>query len=243
MNRIFTLRFSLLLLLVSASALTSCRRDFIGVRGTGPSATESRTPGTFSGVQASIDANVMLHYDAICHVSVSGQTNILAVLTTEVHGTTLEIGFSRNVINHDGLIIHIYAPQYTSASLSGSGNITNTDGVLTGNFSATLSGSGNIALPGMQAGVVHATISGSGNISLSGQGQSLITNTSGSGNISAFDLPVQTCTVKISGSGNAEVNVSQNLDVDISGSGDVYYKGNPAVNANISGSGQLHHIN
>lgn len=229
--------------LVIGASLSSCYRDSFGFEGTGPTTTETRSPGNFNGVDLSIDANVILHDDSFCHVTVQAQSNILDVLKTTVHGSTLSIGFSRNVCDHSPITIDLYAPQYVLAKLSGSGTISSSNALLNGNFSANISGSGSIDLYGLQANAVSSTISGSGNITLSGTAQSIETHTSGSGDMHLYNLPAQTGDVTISGSGNVEINISQQLDVDISGSGDVYYKGTPAVNADISGSGHLHHVN
>jgi hypothetical protein len=241
MNRSFSFVAALFLLL--SCTFTACYRDAFGVDGAGPTNSETRTPGTFDGVDAGVDADVYLHYDSVCRVEVSAQSNVLHVLKTVVHGSTLDIEFSRNVHSHSTITIHVYAPNFVRATLSGSGTIHNSNALLNGNFHTSISGSGTIDLYGLQAGAVTAAISGSGSIRLSGQAQSLRTETSGSGDTHTFDLIVQDGDVKISGSGNVEINASQTLDVRISGSGDVYYKNNPAMDVDISGSGNVHHVN
>lgn len=223
--------------------LSSCYRDVFGIEGSGPATSETRMPGSFNGVELSIDADVTLHADSVCHVVVSAQSNVLHVLETDVHGSTLRIGFSRNVCRHNAIHIDLYAPAFVLATISGSGNIHNSDAICNGNFKAAISGSGNIELGGVQANDAEANISGSGNIRLSGTANSITTRTSGSGDMHLYDLPVNSGNVRISGSGNVEINAAQFLDINISGSGDVYYKNNPSVNVSISGSGHVHHVN
>lgn len=229
--------------LIVAFTLSSCGRDLIGIDGSGANETETRTPGNFEGVDLSIDAKVILHYDSNCHAEVTAQPNIQDVLTTEIHGNKICIGFRRHVIQHNPITIHLYAPYFTSVAISGSGDILTTDAIFNGNFSSSISGSGNIDLTNVQASAAEIKISGSGSVRLSGQAQSLHTHTSGSGDIHTFDLIVQTGDVRVSGSGNVEINAAQQLDVDISGSGDVYYKNNPALDLEVSGSGHVHHVN
>lgn len=231
------------LLLLLTFTISSCRRDPFGIEGSGAAVSETRYPSNFNSVDLSIDADVVLHDDPNYRIEISAQSNILSVLKTSVQGSTLKIDFKRNVCNHGPITIHIYAPQYTGAALSGSGNIRNTDSIITpGDFAASISGSGNIDLVNMQSASVHSTISGSGSIHLTGHTQSVTTKTSGSGDMHLFDLIALSVGVTISGSGNVEINASQSLNVHISGSGDVYYKNNPAIDVDISGSGTLHHV-
>lgn len=230
------------LLFISLS-FSSCYRELIGVEGSGPTVTEVRTPGTFEGVESSIDANIILHDSSVCVVRISAQANILNVLKTEVRNNKICIGFRGNVHDYNAITIHLYAPHFTSVSVSGSGSVSNSNALLNGDFNCTISGSGSVNLSDMQAAAVTAKISGSGSVTFSGTAQSLKTITSGSGDMHTFALEVQTGDVEISGSGNVEINASQQLDIEISGSGDVYYKNNPSVNVEISGSGQVHHVN
>lgn len=243
MNRNYPLTLFTGIFLVIGISLTSCYRDSFGLQGSGPVVAESRNPGNFNGVDLSIDANVILHQDSFCHVVVHAQSNLFPVLKTNLHGSTLSVGFSRTVCDHAPITIDLYAPSYVLAKISGSGSVQSDNAVINGNFTAGISGSGAIGLDGLQANSVDCTISGSGSIRLSGTSSSVKTHTSGSGDMHLFDLAGQYGTVDVSGSGNVEINVSQTLDVEISGSGDVYYKGTPAVNADISGSGHLHHVN
>ena len=235
--------FSAMLLLFISVSFSSCYRDLIGVEGSGATVNEVRSPGTFEGVDLSIDANVILHDSSSCFVRISAQANILNVLKTDIRNNKICIGFRRNVTDHSAITIHLYAPHFTSAAISGSGSIRNSNAVLNGDFKCEISGSGEIDLSGLQAAAVQTKISGSGAVTLSGTAQSLKTETSGSGDVHSFALEVQTGDIQISGSGNVEINAAQQIDIEISGSGHVYYKNNPSINVSISGSGQVHHVN
>ncbi len=221
---------------------TGCLRETFGIHGSGSAVNETRHPGTFSGVDLSLDANVILHADSVCRVEIRGQQNVLNVLTTDIRAGRLCIGSSRNVLSHSGLTIDVYAPYYSFAGISGSGTISNVDGWNTADLEAKVSGTGTVTLYGVNATHAGVTISGSGTVRLNGSCQSFEGKISGSGDIHAFGMPGTTGDVRVSGSGDVELDVSQSLDVQISGSGDVYYRNNPAVNANISGSGRLIHV-
>lgn len=230
-------------LLIVAFTLSSCYRDLVGIEGSGPDITQTRTPGQFDGVDLSIDATVILHDDSNCRVEIQAQSNIAAVISTDIRSGRLQIGFDRCVLRHHGITIHLYGPHFNYTAISGSGEIRNDNALLDGNFTAKISGSGRIELEGLDAQSVETQISGSGNITAGGQAQSLHTRTSGSGDIHAFNLLVQDGDVDVSGSGKTEINASQNLTIDISGSGDVYYKNTPAIDVEISGSGHVYHVN
>jgi hypothetical protein len=221
---------------------TGCYRDRFGVNGSGSDVMQTRNLNTFTGVDLSIDANVILHVASSYRIEMHGQQNVLNVLTTEIHGSTLKLEFSRNVHSHSTITLDIYAPYFVYAAISGSGNIQNNTGWNCNRFETKISGSGDIFISGIQTGAVESAISGSGKITLSGTCTSLTSSISGSGDLFAFGLAGNTGDISVPGSGKHELNLSQSLDVHISGSGDVYYKNNPAVNVSISGSGQLIHV-
>lgn len=236
-----TIHGILIILFLSLSS-TGCYRDTFGINGSGNDVTQTRNLNTFTGVDLSIDANVILHVDPTYRIEMRGQQNVLNVLTTEIHGSTLKLGFSRNVHSHSTITLDIYAPYYVYAAISGSGNIQNNAGWNCSSFETKISGSGDIYISGIQTGAATAAISGSGKITLSGTCTSLTSSISGSGDLLAFGLTGNTGDIRVSGSGKHELNLSQSLDVHISGSGDVYYKNNPAINISISGSGHLIHV-
>ncbi len=235
-------RISFLASIIFLLFCTGCYRDAFGISGHGNDVSQSRNLNSFTGVDLAIDANVILHTDSFYHVELHGQQNILNVISTEIRGNKLKIGFEHNVRSHSTVTIHVYAPYYTFADISGSGKIENNDAWNCTEFEAKISGSGDIFISGIQTGAVESSISGSGKITLDGTCTSLNSSISGSGDLHAFDLIGNTGDVRVSGSGKTELNVSQTLEVHISGSGDVYYKNNPALNVSISGSGQVIHV-
>lgn len=230
-------------LLFLIASFTSCRRDnLFGVRGNGAAITETRTLNAFDGVDVSIDAEVILHTGSVYHVEITAQPNVLDVISTKVKGNSLCIGFSREVHKHDGITIHVYAPEYVQADLSGSGSITSADSLNVTGFKTNVSGSGKISFSNLHAVSVNANISGSGDVQLSGSAQLLESDISGSGELESFGMPVLTAEAHISGSGNMELNASQEIKGSISGSGTIYYKNNPAITVSVSGSGRLIHV-
>jgi hypothetical protein len=148
--------------------------------------------------------------------------------------------------------------QQLSLTISGSGNIKTSD-ILTNEFSTHITGHGDARIPTLKTDEMELKISGSGkfeidkvetksiearitgvgNMRLAGKTGSQEIVISGSGNYRAAELESTNATIKISGVGDANVKVSDNLDVSISGSGSVRYTGRPSMQVRKSGIGKV----
>jgi hypothetical protein len=229
-------------IVATLGSLSSCSRAF-GIHGEGAPVVEQRSPGVFQKISLAIDADVILHTDSVYRIEITGQRNVLDVLTTQVSNNELQIDFSDCVSEHSAITIHVYAPVYVRVSLNGSGSISNTDSLTASTVDLWISGAGSISLQRMRSSTINTYISGSGSISLAGQTGTLNSSVSGSGKTKAFDLAAQNTRIQVSGSGDSEVNAVQSLAVEISGSGNVYYRGTPSLSVSVSGSGRVIHVN
>lgn len=228
--------------LVIAVLGVSCRRERFFVRGDGPSVTNTRTVSSFKGVSLSLDADVEIAYDSVCRLEITGQQNILNLITTDVVSGVLEVDLKRHTTlgRHDQVTVKLFMPSLNSIEISGSGNVRS-NGVDCESVNARISGSGDINFNGSIANSLDAHISGSGSMNFNSNNTCLNAkyNVSGSGDINAEWLKADYVEARISGSGNLKIYAEKQLDVKISGSGDVSYRGNAAVSASISGSGKL----
>jgi len=189
-----------------------------GVAGSGNAKSEVRQVGAFSALEisGSIDADITI--SANSRVEISGDDNLVPLITAELHGDKLEIGVHQNVRPKLPLVAHITAPRVSAVHVSRSGTIT-IHGVHDDNLAASISGSG--------------TIRGDGAV------QQLTAEINGSGDLALDRLAAERASVTISRSGAAEVAVAKALDVQINGSGEVSYRGDPEVKKQISGSGSV----
>jgi len=149
-------------------------------------------------------------------------------------------GFNNNDITIRATIssLHLIA-------ISGSGD-AETEGIFNNvdDLEIDISGSGDIDLElGQNIDEIEVKIAGSGNVDLSGIGNSADIKIAGSGKINNFDLDVLNSNIDMSGSGEANVSVSEKLEVKITGSGNVCYMGQPQVDSEITGSGKLKNCN
>lgn len=238
------LKWMMPLLVVLGLSATSCKKHiFNSIKGKGGTVTEQRQVSGFNKIALSIDANVIYTQDSIYYVELSGQQNVLEVLTTEVSAGELKIDFSKWVRKHSNITIIIHSPDIRGLNISGSGNIEVNGAVSSVDMDMHISGSGNIVLPSLTTDELEASISGSGNIYINGGAvDNQEVTISGSGDIKCENLMANNSAAKISGSGSITVWVIEQLDATISGSGDIKYKGTPIVNTHISGSGSVIHI-
>ncbi|MBI3133461.1 MAG: DUF2807 domain-containing protein [Bacteroidetes bacterium] len=235
-----TLLFSGILLI----GLTSCKKNgFVCYHPNGNIITEQRTTDHFDGIDLRIGADVYVEQSATYSVSITASENLMAIIKTEVHGTTLCIDTKKNkcINGDDDIAVYITAPELRKLEISGSGDIISKTNFIASDLEMNISGSGNITLDSLQTTNYAINISGSGNVKLAGAqtATSQITHISGSGDINTLNLPTSNCDIHISGSGKAQVWAISTLKADISGSGDVIYKGNPVITASASGSGEV----
>jgi hypothetical protein len=235
-----TIRFILIIILLPV-IFNSCQK----INGKGEAVSESRNLTGYSSIALSMSADVYFTSGPANELVVIAQENILPYIETYISGSQLVIRVKKGVVlgPHDPVQIRVTAPDVSSLSIGGSGNIHVMNNWAGTTLEVTVSGSGNIGILTMEADHFTGTISGSGNIEADGGtvGREDL-NISGSGRIGLQGVSSGTTDSDISGSGDIYTSVSDLLDATISGSGSVYYSGNPVVNVHISGSGTVKRI-
>jgi len=233
-------KLSILLTLAATGFFTSCEK----IVGEGGLVTETRTTGSFTGIESSVSGNIFYTQGSDYKVELTAQQNILNVMETPIVNNKLVIRFKNNVRvkSHEQITIKVTAPSISSIASSGSGNVSVLSPLNSNDLSFRLSGSGSITLPTISCSHLEGTISGSGNMSIAGGTATTETfKISGSGNIDARNVLSKSASTNTSGSGTIWLSASETLDVIISGSGSVYYSGTPVVTTSISGSGRVIH--
>ena len=238
----------LFVLAIMSSSLTSCYFDFDDdgrspnfsncEEGFGSTITEELSITDFTGIKLNIDAQVYISQGEVQEVLVKGQENIIDELETKVRNDIWEIEFDDCVENSDVLRIFITTPSLDFISNSSSGKIQSEDILKMDNLEIRNNGSGDTELS-LEAAIIHIRNTGSGKIEIEGVAATLDVDIKGSGDIEAFDLLVKDAQVEIDGSGDAQVHVTDFLEIKIDGSGDVYYKGSPDLKITTRGSGKV----
>jgi DNA-binding transcriptional regulator YdaS (Cro superfamily) len=192
--------------------------SWTGVSGSGNARTEVRNVPAFSAIDIAgpIDAEIAIGPES--HVEITGDDNIIPLITTDVHGDRLELGARKSVRPSVHLAARITVPRLTRLELTGSGEV---------------------AAHGVQADRLAVTLSGSGTIRADGTAHEAEIALVGSGAIALDQLAAERASVSVSGSGDVAVAAARALDVAITGSGDVTYRGEPELRQRITGSGRV----
>jgi len=83
-------------------------------------------------------------------------------------------------------------------------------------------------------------LSGSSEVTLTGTAVEVDAEMSGATDLKADDLETAVLRMELSGAGEADVYVTERMDVTVSGAGDVRYRGEPKeVNEHVSGAGNI----
>jgi hypothetical protein len=189
------------------------------IQGSGIAKTEARTVPDFRRIEVRGSADVTARAGEATSLSVTGDDNLLSLLTTEVRDGTLVIEMKNGSYStHLGLKVSATAPALESVSVRGSSDVD---------------------ASGLKGERFAVQIAGSGDVRASGKVDRLEAGIAGSGDLRLFELEARDARVDVSGSGDVEVWATEVLSAAIAGSGDVRYKGEPRVTQSIAGSGSV----
>ncbi|MDC6389977.1 DUF2807 domain-containing protein [Maribacter sp. PR1] len=214
------------------------------IKGNGDEVTINRTIGEYDAIAVSGWFDVNLVDGAEGKLTLTGESNLLEYIITEVNNGKLVIKTEKGVNLkpsswNNGIVITVPVESVDAIALSGSGDIVGKTTIRTNNLDTAMSGSGDISLD-IDADTVSASMSGSGDIMLSGSTRDFDATISGSGDIKAFDLEADNVDATVSGSADIKVTANKMLKARVSGSGDITYKGNPEkLDTKTSGSGDI----
>ncbi|MEO9893769.1 head GIN domain-containing protein [Aurantibacter sp.] len=214
------------------------------VKGNGERTTIERSVGDYDriGVSGFFDVDLISGREG--EITLSGESNLLKHIITEVKNGQLNIktekGYNLSPSSwKDGIHITVPVESIDAVALSGSGDIVGKTKIKSSDFKTSMSGSGDITLD-IDADNISTAMSGSGDINLSGRAINFDATISGSGDIAAYDLEADNVEATVSGSANIEVTANKKIKARVSGSGDIDYKGNPEkVDTKTSGSGDI----
>ena len=188
--------------------------------GSGRIVAQVRTVGTYSGIQVTNFAKVIITQDTVEQLRIESDDNIIDHILTSVNGGILMVGLDNGSYNN--VTVNVYASMKTIKRLESVG---------TAEFSTTNP---------IQTDSILCRITGAGTITLVGTATFEQVEIIGAGSIHNFDLVATRCTTTISGSGTIEVNVTSRLDAIIAGTGSIVYAGNPqTVQQSVSGVGSV----
>jgi hypothetical protein len=190
-----------------------------GLRGSGTVKTERREVPAFTGLEVGGFFEVEVTAGKPQSVELSGDDNILPLVTTEVRSGVLVVSTRERVLPRQPLKLVVSVSKLTQLGISGAG-------------SARASGIDAVDFKFRLSGAASATVSGAV--------KTLYAGISGAGGLHASDLRAEAVEVRISGAASAEVHATRSLTARISGAGHVRYRGKPAeVKPEVSGVGSV----
>ena len=213
-----------LLLLVSFGA--GCHMGGVfgkGVRGSGNRVTEKRDVPGFLSIEVSGAYEVEITAQKERSLEITGDDNILPLVTTEVKGNVLHISSSKSYNVTRSITLKITVPDLEEISSSGASKIT---------------------VSNIKNSEMGIDSSGASKISVAGETKRLKIGTSGASDIEAKDLYAEKVSVQSSGAGYVSVYATEQLEASASGAARVDYYGNPAnVKPDVSGAGSVNKRN
>lgn len=235
---------SLIIPLVAIVLLFTAVYSFIPgcEKGNGKVETRTFVLDDFNKISINGSADVTITQGENQLVKVTGESNILDLLTKKVDDGEWKVGFDKCVKYRKEFSIHVTTPHIEEVEINGSGDIHSEGQLICDDLEIEINGSGNVAMD-VQAQVIESKIKGSGDIQLTGTTGRHDISIKGSGSVSSIGLSSTKCDVEIKGSGDVTVNVSDQLKGSIYGSGDIHYKkGVKEVKFTNRGSGSVQPI-
>jgi len=221
-RQIFATSIGFLLLLTSCIIVVDEHgfnfRD--GIRGSGNRVQEERGVPSFTGIELSVPADVLVTIGESSSITLSGDDNLLPLVETDVRRGKLVITDARgkNLRFRERLEIRIVTPSLARFEVEGNGDVE---------------------IRGLHGETFDASIEGSGTIVAAGTVDILKASIEGSGDLRLVNLQAREASVSIEGSGEIGVNASETLRYSIEGSGDIRFEGTPHVSGGVQGSGNV----
>jgi hypothetical protein len=191
-----------------------------GVRGNGQIKTEERLIATFANLDAS-GAFEIEWQNGPPAVRVTTDGNLLPYIENNVSEDTLHLRTRGHLWPTHGIKVVISSPTRTGGRIRGAVKLT----------VKQLSG---------PSFAVEAK--GASQISLDGNVDRLLVDMTGASHLAADGLQAKSAEISTTGAGDAEVAVTDALNVVITGAGKVTYSGNPpTIKKQITGAGSIRH--
>jgi hypothetical protein len=196
--------------------------DASRVVGNGQRASEARSIGAVSAINADGAFMVTIKVGAPPGLTIETDKNLLPIVKTDVSNGRLDIYTDRSYSVDGRIDVTVTSPNVAEISASGSNHIDG-EGLTDANLSISLNGANNAAL--------------AGNVS------AVTVRMSGANHLSAQRLVADSANVTVNGSGNATVDARQRLVAEVSGAGSITVYGNPKQRrAQANGAGRIRFV-
>lgn len=229
------------------------------IKGNGDLQLDKRQVNGAPALNVSGPMQVEVRVGATAGLEISGDSNLLRLVQTQVNGDTQKIWIDEKFNSSNPIRVVYTVPALTEVTSNGSGRMMisglnggnlavnnygsrsiNLDGRVT-RLDIVNSGSGSINALGLMSNDARVNVQGSGSLSLGAvNGNELAVSVNGSGSVNASGN-VRNLVANTHGSGSAQLSSVKSLSADLSsyGSGSVYAAVSQNVNAQSNGSGSV----
>ena len=191
-----------------------------GVRGNGQIKTEERQVAAFANVDTSGSFEIEWQNGSPA-LRITTDENLLPYIENNVSDDTLRLRTRDHIWPTHGIKIVISSPTRTGGRLRGAVKLT---------------------VKQLSGPTFALESKGASEVTLSGNIDRLSVDMTGASQLAAAGLQTKTAEISTTGAGDAEVAVSDTLNVAITGAGKVTYSGNPAtIKKQITGAGSIRH--
>jgi hypothetical protein len=190
-----------------------------GVRGNGQIKTEERQVTAFAEVDAS-GAFEIEWQGGPPAFRITTDENLLPYVENNISGDTLRIRTRDHVWATHGIKVVISSPTRTGAKMRGAVKLT---------------------VKQLSGPTFALESTGASEVVLDGSIDRLLVDMTGASQLAASGLQAKTAEISTTGAGDAEVGVTDTLNVVITGAGKVTYSGNPTIKKQITGAGSIRH--
>lgn len=193
--------------------------DSNSVRGNGEQATETRQIALFDRIEAGGAIELVISTGKETTLSISGESNILPLITTTVNQGELTIASKGSYQSNERIRVVVTTPHLKELSISGAANVE-----------ADIPDGNSLDLD----------FSGASNAILRGNIKELDLNVSGAGSIDASSLNSESVRADVSGAAAIKVRASNAARVSVSGFASVEVFGSPSARRErVSGTGSV----
>lgn len=177
-----TLNIIIAAILLGTVITQSCTKEYGRIEGIGSITTQTLYLQDFSGIAAAGADDVVINYGSEQKVEVTGHSNIINRIKTEVRGGIWEMELEKGNYGHYELTYYITVPTIEKISYEGSANIRIDSPIETDYLELALMGSCSFKGFSLSADYCQVDISGSGNVEISAL-KSLDVSIDGSGSV------------------------------------------------------------
>ena len=209
----------ILIVLLAACVVLVVGCHLPGVRGNGRIKTEERPIATFANVDAS-GAFEIEWQNGPSALRITTDENLLPYIENNVSEDTLRLRTREHVWPTRGIKVVISSPTRTGGRIRGAVKLT---------------------VKQLSGPTFALESKGASQVSLDGNIDRLLVDMTGASQLAADGLQAKTAEISTTGAGDAEVAVTDTLNVVITGAGKVTYSGNPTIKKQITGAGSIRH--